>query len=248
MTLLKTLHLLPLNPVYMKKETLISLALIPLSGMAKEAKPQPPNIIFFLVDDMGWQDTSVPFWSQMTHFNQTYETPNMERLAARGMKFTQAYASSVSSPSRCSLLTGMNAARHRVTNWTINKNESTDREDDLLRFPEWNVNGICEESGIERPFKLNAVESEVIDCFQVKYSDIDINQHVNTVHYLDWMVNTFTLDEHRSHTIHRIDMNFMNEVVYGNEIMVFKEEVAPGDFWFEAKANDKTAFRGRIKF
>lgn len=105
-----------------------------------------------------------------------------------------------------------------------------------------------EESGIERPFKLNAVESEVIDCFQVKYSDIDINQHVNTVHYLDWMVNTFTLDEHRSHTIHRIDMNFMNEVVYGNEIMVFKEEVAPGDFWFEAKANDKTAFRGRIKF
>ena len=106
----------------------------------------------------------------------------------------------------------------------------------------------AEESGIERPFKLNTVESEVIDCFQVKYSDIDINQHVNTVHYLDWMVNTFTLDEHRSHTIHRIDMNFMNEVVYGNEIMIFKEEVAPGDFWFEAKANDKTAFRGRIKF
>jgi len=106
----------------------------------------------------------------------------------------------------------------------------------------------AEESGIERPFKLNTVESEVIDCFQVKYSDIDINQHVNTVHYLDWMVNTFTLDEHRSHTIHRIDMNFMNEVVYGNEIMIFKEEVAPGDFWFEAKANEKTAFRGRIKF
>lgn len=106
----------------------------------------------------------------------------------------------------------------------------------------------AEDSGIERPFKLNAVESEVIDCFQVKYSDIDINQHVNTVHYLDWMVNTFTLDEHRSHTIHRIDMNFMNEVVYGNEIMVFKEEVATGDFWFEAKANEKTAFRGRIKF
>ena len=106
----------------------------------------------------------------------------------------------------------------------------------------------AEESGIERPFKLNAVESEVIDCFQVKYSDIDITQHVNTVHYLDWMVNTFTLDEHRSHTIHRIDMNFMNEVVYGNEIMIFKEEVAPGDFWFEAKANEKTAFRGRIKF
>lgn len=134
----------------MKKVALLPLALISLSGMAKDDKPQPPNIIFFLVDDMGWQDTSVPFWTQKTNFNKTYETPNMERLAARGMKFTQAYASSVSSPSRCSLLTGMNAARHRVTNWTINKNESTDRKDDVLRFPDWNVNGICEESGIER--------------------------------------------------------------------------------------------------
>ena len=68
-----------------------------------------PNIIFFLVDDMGWQDTSVPFWTERTKYNDIYETPNMERLAALGMLFTQAYASSVSSPSpsghaeRCAL-------------------------------------------------------------------------------------------------------------------------------------------------
>ncbi len=42
------------------------------------------------------------------------------------MKFTQAYACSVSSPSRCSLFTGANAARHRVTNWTYARDESTD--------------------------------------------------------------------------------------------------------------------------
>ena len=78
-----------------------------------------PNIILFLVDDMGWQDTSLPFWTERTQYNKVYETPNMERLARQGMKFTQAYAASVSSPSRCSLITGANNACHRVTNWTL---------------------------------------------------------------------------------------------------------------------------------
>ena len=50
----------------------------------------------------------------------------MERLAAQGMKFTQAYASAVCSPTRVSALTGMNAARHRVTNWTLRKDRSPD--------------------------------------------------------------------------------------------------------------------------
>ena len=90
----------------------------------KSAAPEaqrPPNILLFLVDDMGWQDTSVPFWDTPTHLNRRYHTPNMERLAAQGMMFTQAYASAISSPSRCSLLTGSNAARHRVTNWTLHR-------------------------------------------------------------------------------------------------------------------------------
>ena len=49
-----------------------------------------PNIILFLVDDMGWQDTSLPFWTERTQYNKVYETPNMERLARQGMMFTQA--------------------------------------------------------------------------------------------------------------------------------------------------------------
>ncbi|HPT21088.1 MAG TPA: sulfatase-like hydrolase/transferase, partial [Bacteroidales bacterium] len=101
-----------------------------------------PNIIMFLVDDMGWQDTSVPFWKEKTPLNERYVTPAMERLASEGMIFTQAYASSVSSPSRVSLMTGMNAARHRVTNWTLERNASVDGKSDNLAFPDWNVNGV----------------------------------------------------------------------------------------------------------
>lgn len=82
-----------------------------------------PNIIVFLVDDMGLMDTSVPFVTdengnaQRQPLNDWYRTPNMERLANQGIRFSTFYAQSVSSPSRASIMTGQNAARHRTTNW-----------------------------------------------------------------------------------------------------------------------------------
>jgi len=123
---------------------------------AEQPMVAPPNIILFLVDDMGWQDTSVPFWSETTEFNQRYHTPNMERLAAEGMKFTQAYATAVCSPTRISLMTGMNAARHRVTNWTLQPDQVKPRETDhpVFEFPMWNVNGISPDSA--RPYSVHA--------------------------------------------------------------------------------------------
>ena len=101
---------------------------------------------------MGWEDTSLPFWTQKTHYNEVYETPNMERLAKGGMMFTQAYASSISSPTRCSLITGTNAARHRVTNWTLFKDKTTDRESDVLTLPDWNYNGVAQVGGTNNTF------------------------------------------------------------------------------------------------
>lgn len=82
-----------------------------------------PNIVVFLVDDMGVMDTSVPFLTDdqgkpMKYpLNEYYRTPNMERLAAQGIRFNQFYAMSVCSPTRISIMTGQNAARHRATNW-----------------------------------------------------------------------------------------------------------------------------------
>ena len=112
--------------------------------------PDNPNIVLFFVDDMGWQDTSVPFWNQRTPYNDLYHTPNMERLAEAGMKFTQAYSTAVCSPTRVSLMTGMNAARHRVTNWTLYKDKLQPMETNhkTLQFPEWNVNGLSPVAGI----------------------------------------------------------------------------------------------------
>ncbi len=123
-----------------------------------------PNIILFLVDDMGWQDTSVPFHTDTTNFNRLYHTPAMERLAREGMKFTQAYASSVCSPTRISLMTGVNAARHRVTNWTLYKNKSQDAPHSTLEFPVWNMNGMSPVPEIENTFYAIALPQLLKDA------------------------------------------------------------------------------------
>ena len=130
----------------------IAPVLTPLHTLANDRPDPRPNIIFFLVDDMGWQDTSLPFWTEKTMYNERYETPNMERLARQGMMFTQAYASSISSPTRCSLMTGANAARHRVTNWTLRKNQTTDAQSEVLQLPDWNYNGIAQVEGTNHTF------------------------------------------------------------------------------------------------
>jgi len=70
-----------------------------------------PNIVFVLLDDLGWMDLGC-------YGSEFYETPNIDRLAAQGMRFTDAYAASpVCSPTRASILTGKYPATVGVTDW-----------------------------------------------------------------------------------------------------------------------------------
>ena len=135
--------------------TIIFSFIILLSINSCEQPNSQPNIIFFFIDDMGWQDTSVPFYKEKTKLNKTYRTPNMERMAKEGMKFTQAYACAVCSPSRISLMTGMNAARHQVTNWTLRKDKSPDPKHKIISPPKWNLNGLSPNEKIDHT--INAV-------------------------------------------------------------------------------------------
>ena len=96
------------------KRYISSAVLFAMTVSAVSAADKRPNILFFLVDDMGWQETSVAFYKERTALNNIYHTPNMERLAARGMKFTQAYACPLLSPTRVSLMTGQNLMAHRA--------------------------------------------------------------------------------------------------------------------------------------
>ncbi len=126
--------------------------------LASNCAAEKPNILFFFVDDMGWQDTSVPFHTGPTKLNRQYRTPNMERLAKKGLLFTNAYACSICSPSRVSLMTGQNAARHGVTCWTLRKDRSPERPNTNFSSSQWPLNGLQPtDASVERSFSARTL-------------------------------------------------------------------------------------------
>lgn len=83
--------------------------LLPFYTQAKNASQ--PNFVVVFIDDMGWGDCSC-------FGNQDARTPNIDRLAAEGMRFEQFYVNSpICSPSRCALITGQYPQRWRITSY-----------------------------------------------------------------------------------------------------------------------------------
>lgn len=81
-----------------------------------------PNIVFILADDLGWCDLGV-------EGSTFYDSPNIDRIANEGMRFTQGYAAcQVCSPSRASILTGKYTPRHGITDWIGAKSGEAWRE------------------------------------------------------------------------------------------------------------------------
>ncbi|MBI9019363.1 MAG: sulfatase [Phycisphaerae bacterium] len=87
------------------------LALPSCSLAAPKTAKAKPNFLFILIDDMGWNDIGC-------YGSKFHETPNIDKLAASGMRFTDAYAAHpVCSPTRASIMTGKNPARLKITDW-----------------------------------------------------------------------------------------------------------------------------------
>ena len=90
--------------------TLVLVFSICQESFAQDGKPRT-NFVFFLVDDMGWTDLGC-------YGSKFYETPNIDKLAKTGMRFTAGYtASPVCSPTRASILTGRHPVRVNITDW-----------------------------------------------------------------------------------------------------------------------------------
>ncbi len=86
-------------------------------GQGKGKKSKAPNIIMFLVDDLGWKDLGC-------YGSEFYETPNVDKLAKEGVRFTNAYAAChVCSPTRASILSGKYPARINLTDWLPGRND-----------------------------------------------------------------------------------------------------------------------------
>lgn len=122
----------------------LSLLVAGICSLPSVASQKQPNIIVFLVDDMGLMDSSVPFLTdekgntKRYSLNDWYRTPNMKRLADQGIRFSHFYAQSVCSPTRASIMTGQNATRHATTNWIHPSNNNRGK----FGPPKWNWQGL----------------------------------------------------------------------------------------------------------
>jgi len=89
--------------------TVVLFLLAPLCASAAEPQ-RPPNIVFVMIDDLGWMDLAC-------QGNKLVETPRIDQFARQGMRFTNAYAAApVCSPTRAAVLTGLAPARLQITN------------------------------------------------------------------------------------------------------------------------------------
>ncbi|MCH5598235.1 sulfatase [Niabella ginsengisoli] len=104
---------------------------------------QKPNIVLIVADDLGWTDLAC-------YGSDFYETPNLDQLAAKGMKFTQAYAAcNVCSPSRAAIMTGKYPARTHITDWIKGHQRPYAR----LLPPDWTMQLPLEETTIAELLK-----------------------------------------------------------------------------------------------
>jgi arylsulfatase A-like enzyme len=103
-----------------------------------------PNFLFVIIDDLGWKDTGV-------YGSWFYETPNIDRLAAEGVRFSQFYtASPVCSPTRASIMTGKYPARVKITNWIGGEQDGRLRQAEYRRalpLEETTIGDVFKEAG-----------------------------------------------------------------------------------------------------
>ncbi|QRX63455.1 hypothetical protein JS578_11420 [Dysgonomonadaceae bacterium zrk40] len=108
---------------------------------------------------------------------------------------------------------------------------------------------VKESTPIGEPGRIPNVTGEEANHFQVKYSDIDINSHANSLNYIQWFSDCFSLDFYRSHHIRRFEVNFLKEIVFGDVGVVYRQEMSPGDYHFQMETREKgVACRARILF
>jgi len=112
------------------------------------------------------------------------------------------------------------------------------------------VDYVCEEPcPIEKPSRIKVDTQEVTSTLVAKYSDIDINGHVNSIRYIEHILDLFPLEMYKTKRIRRFEMAYVAESYYGDELSFIKQKVAEGEYHLEVKKNeDEIVCRSKIIF
>lgn len=131
----------------MNKRQLLSISAAALIALPAsiQAQKQKPNVVFILIDDMGWKDLGC-------YGSDYYQTPHIDQFAGESVKFSNGYAAcTVSSPTRASIMTGKYPAKLHLTDWIEGDNPRNRK----MKAPDWTMYLGHEETTMAEALKAN---------------------------------------------------------------------------------------------
>ena len=112
---------------------------------------------------------------------------------------------------------------------------------DLLTLHGGNISDYIEttrECPIEKAGRVKVTEKEPIEEYIAKYSDIDVNGHVNSIKYIEHILDLFPLDFYKEHAIRRFEIAYVAESYFGNKLSFFCQQKGENEFDIEVRKND----------
>lgn len=112
------------------------------------------------------------------------------------------------------------------------------------------VDYVCDEPcPIEKPSRIKVTTETPDTTLTAKYSDIDINGHVNSIRYIEHILDLFPIELYKTKHIRRFEMAYVAESYYGDELSFYKEEVSGNEYHIEVKKNGgEVVCRSKILF
>lgn len=120
---------------------------------------------------------------------------------------------------------------------------------DLLTLHGGNINEyICDkECPISKPGRIKVTQETPVAEYQTKYSDIDINGHVNSIKYIEHILDLFPMETFKDKQIKRFEMAYVAESYYGDTLLFYKEEKEDGSIDIEVrKASNEVVVRSKV--
>lgn len=112
------------------------------------------------------------------------------------------------------------------------------------------VDYVCDElCPIDKPSRIKVAVAEPIATITAKYSDIDINGHVNSIRYIEHILDLFPIELYKTKHIRRFEMAYVAESYYGDRLSFFMEEVLENEYHIEVKKNGgEVVCRSKVLF
>ena len=112
------------------------------------------------------------------------------------------------------------------------------------------VDYVCDEPcPIEKPSRIKVASKEPVAALVAKYSDIDINGHVNSIRYIEHILDLFPIEMYKEKRIRRFEMAYVAESYYGDELTLFMDDAGEGVYDVEVKKNgSEVVCRSKVIF